>query len=177
MTTCRDCQREVSESAWGCPGCDAYQGVPKSVDSAGFVRIYGHMIHTDGQPTPLWQSGASTGIVERVIDMVVDKQFASVNNCPPRTVDRAGHPRPRHALSDCPTLFGTLLVLGVGGNSTPQRTTQCREGDILTSWPDSPKKVGSVFCLTSDSPDNPMIKTQHIRPECGRKSSACEMEE
>ena len=44
--------------------------------SAGFVRIYGHMIHTDGQPTPLWQSGASTGIVERVIDTVVDKQFA-----------------------------------------------------------------------------------------------------
>ena len=51
--------------------------------SAGFVRIYGHMIHTDGQPTPLWQSGASTGIVERVIDTVVDKQFASVNNVPP----------------------------------------------------------------------------------------------
>ena len=51
--------------------------------SAGFVRIYGHMIHTDGQPTPLWQSGASTGIVERVTDTVVDKQFASVNNVRP----------------------------------------------------------------------------------------------
>ena len=51
--------------------------------SGGFVRIYGHMIHTDGQPTPLSQSGASTGIVERVIDTVVDKQFASVNNVPP----------------------------------------------------------------------------------------------
>ena len=24
-------------------------------------------------------------------------------------MDRAGHPRPRHALPDCPTLFGTLL--------------------------------------------------------------------
>ena len=50
--------------------------------SAGFVRIYGHMIHRR-PPTPLWQSGASTGIVGRVIDTVVDKQFASVNNVPP----------------------------------------------------------------------------------------------
>ena len=50
--------------------------------SAGFVRIYGHMIHRR-PPTPLWQSGASTGIVERVIDTVVDKQFASVNIVPP----------------------------------------------------------------------------------------------
>ena len=37
----------------------------------------------DGQPTPLWQPGASTEIVERVIDTVVDKQFASVNNLSP----------------------------------------------------------------------------------------------
>ena len=30
---------------------------------------------------------------------------------PPRAVDRAGHPRPRHALPDCPTLFGTLPLI------------------------------------------------------------------
>ena len=62
--------------------------------SIGFVRMYGHMIHR--RPTePLWQSGASTGVVMS-----------------PRTVDRAGHPQPRHALRDCPTLFGTLPVAG-----------------------------------------------------------------
>ena len=51
--------------------------------SAGFVRIYGHMIHRRPTDTAVAISGASTGIVERVIDTVVAKQFASVNNVPP----------------------------------------------------------------------------------------------
>ena len=75
--------------------------------SAGFVRIYGHMIHRRPTDTAVaigclyrdrregYRHGGRQAVRKR-------------QQCPPRTVDRAGHPRPRHALPDCPTLFGTL---------------------------------------------------------------------
>ena len=75
--------------------------------SAGFVRIYGHMTHRRPTDTAVvigclyrdrregYRHGGRQAVRKR-------------QQCPPRTVDRAGHPRPRHALPDCPTLFGTL---------------------------------------------------------------------
>ena len=85
--------------------------------SAGFVRIYGHMIHR--RPT---DTAVAIGCLYR------DRRegyrhggrqaVRKCQQCPPRTVDRAEHPRPRHALPDCPTLFGTLLP---GQRSTPPR--------------------------------------------------------
>ena len=77
--------------------------------SAGFVRIYGHMIHRRPTDTAVaigclyrdrregYRHGGRQAVRKR-------------QQCPPRTVDRAGHPRPRHALPDCPTLFGTLVL-------------------------------------------------------------------
>ena len=75
--------------------------------SAGFVRIYGHMTHRRPTDTAVaigcfyrdrregYRHGGRQAVRKR-------------QQCSPRTVDRAGHPRPRHALPDCPTLFGTL---------------------------------------------------------------------
>ena len=80
--------------------------------SAGFVRIYGHMIHRRPTDTAVaigclyrdrregYRHGGRQAVRKR-------------QQCPPRTVDRAGHPRPRHALPDCPTLFGTLVGKGL----------------------------------------------------------------
>ena len=68
--------------------------------SAGFVRIYGHMIHRRPTDTAVaigclyrdrregYRHGGRQAVRKR-------------RQCPPRTVDRAGHPRPRHALPDC----------------------------------------------------------------------------
>ena len=84
--------------------------------SAGFVRIYGHMIHRRPTDTAVaigclyrdrregYRHGGRQAVRKR-------------QQCPPRTVDRAGHPRPRHALPDCPTLFGTLESEDKGGES------------------------------------------------------------
>ena len=94
--------------------------------SAGFVRIDGHMIHRRPTDTAVaigclyrdrregYRHGGRQAVRKR-------------QQCPPRTVDRAGHPRPRHALPDCPTLFGTLL-------NRPARTRPCqRLTAILTN--------------------------------------------
>ena len=101
--------------------------------SAGFVRIYGHMIHRRPTDTAVaigclyrdrregYRHGGRQAVRKR-------------QQCPPRTVDRAGHPRPRHALPDCPTLFGTLQYPPPGrsqkgaGRSTRPGNYQRRSG-------------------------------------------------
>ena len=87
------------------------KGVPKVWGSAGSVRRYGHMIHRRPTDTAVaigclyrdrregYRHGGRQAVRKR-------------QQCPPRTVDRAGRPRSRHALPDCPTLFGTLLERG-----------------------------------------------------------------
>ena len=68
--------------------------------SGGFVRIYGHLTHRRPTDTAVaigclyrdrregYRHGGRQAVRKR-------------QQCPPRTVDRAGHPRPRHALPDC----------------------------------------------------------------------------
>ena len=88
--------------------------------SAGFVRRYGHMIHR--RPT---DTAVAIGCLYRDRREGYRhggrKAVRKRQQRPPRAVDRAGHPRPRHALPDCPTLFGTLR----GQNNATGRARSC----------------------------------------------------
>ena len=103
-----------------CRTPDSYRECQKVWGSAGFVRIYGHMIHRRPTDTAVaigclyrdrregYRHGGRQAVRKR-------------QQCPPRTVDRAGHSRPRHALPDCSTLFGTLR----GQNNATGRARSC----------------------------------------------------
>ena len=105
--------------------------------SAGFVRIYGHMIHrrpTDtAVATGCLYRGRREGYRHGGRQAVRKRQ-----QCLPRTVGRAGHPRPRYALPDCPTLFGTLRLPASGPADMTNFRHSLRSATALREMPPEP---------------------------------------